>query len=324
MDGRASRGRRAGGMTTRAGSRLAIDGGEPVRRTLLPYAHQVIDDRDVRAVVEALRSDGLTTGPRVRQLEERLEAVTGARHAVSFSSGTAALHGAVAAAGLGAGDEAITTPLTFVATANAVVYLGGEPRFADVRPDSLLIDPEAVPAAVTARTRAVLPVDYGGQPSDYRSLSRALDAASARVGIERPLIIADAAHSLGATRDDVPVGRLADLTVLSLHPAKIVTTGEGGAVLTDRDDAAERLRRFRNHGIATELVDRRDWRYDMVELGYNYRLTDIGSALGLAQLERLEEFLVRRRALAARYRANLGDHWALDVQHVEAGAQPAW
>src|SRR6266540_3690037 len=135
MDGRASRRRRAGGMTTKADSRLAIDGGEPVRRTLLPYAHQVIDDRDVRAVVEALRSDWLTTGPRVRQLEERLEAVTGVRHAVSFSSGTAALHGAVAAAGLGAGDEAITTPLTFVATANAVVYLNGEPRFADVRPD---------------------------------------------------------------------------------------------------------------------------------------------------------------------------------------------
>jgi perosamine synthetase len=210
--------------------------------------------------------------------------------------------------------------MTFVATANAVVYMGAEPRFADVDPGTLLIDPERVAAAVTPQTRALLPVDYAGQPADYRALREIADAAPAG-----PLtIIADASHSLGATRDGRPVGTLADMTVLSLHPAKIMTTGEGGAVLTDREDLAERLRRFRNHGIGTELAARRDWTYDMVELGYNYRLTDIGAALGSSQLERMETFLATRRRLAARYLERLAGHELLDVPVVEEGADPAW
>jgi perosamine synthetase len=306
-------------MTTTT-ARLAIEGGEPIRRTMLPYARQSIDDSDIDAVAAALRSDWLTTGPRVPAFEQELTGVTGARHAVAFSSGTAALHGAAAAAGLGPGDEAITTPMTFVATANAVVYMGAEPRFADVDPGTLLIDPERVAAAVTPQTRALLPVDYAGQPADYRALREIADAAPAG-----PLtIIADASHSLGATRDGRPVGTLADMTVLSLHPAKIMTTGEGGAVLTDREDLAERLRRFRNHGIGTELAARRDWTYDMVELGYNYRLTDIGAALGSSQLERMETFLATRRRLAARYLERLAGHELLDVPVVEEGADPAW
>jgi dTDP-4-amino-4,6-dideoxygalactose transaminase len=306
-------------MTTTT-ARLAIDGGEPVRRTMLPYARQSIDDSDVEAVAAALRSDWLTTGPRVPAFENELTEVTGARHAVAFSSGTAALHGATAAAGLGPGDEAITTPMTFVATANAVVYVGAEPRFADVDPGTLLIDPDAVAAAVTPRTRALLPVDYAGQPADYRALLAIAEEAPGG-----PLtIIADASHSLGATRDGRPVGTLADMTVLSLHPAKILTTGEGGAVLTDRDDLAERLRRFRNHGIGTELAARRDWTYDMVELGYNYRLTDIGAALGSSQLERMEAFLATRRRLATRYLERLAGHELLDPPVVEDGADPAW
>jgi len=300
--------------------RLAIDGGTPIRSTLLPYAHQVIEERDVEAVVAALHSDWLTTGPRVRALEQRLEQVTGARHAVTFSSGTAALHGATVAAGVGPGDEAITSPMTFAATANAVLYAGATPRFADVADGTLLIDPVRIREVVNPRTRAVLPIDYAGQPADYTAIRAALREA----GVTDPVVIADASHSLGATRDGIPVGRLADLTVLSLHPAKIVTTGEGGAVLTDREDVAERLRRFRNHGIATELAARRDWRYDMVELGFNYRLTDIGSALGLAQFERIDVFIARRRELAARYLDALSGHWAMDVPVVEAGAEPAW
>lgn len=305
---------------TATATRLAIDGGEPIRRTMLPYARQSIDDSDIEAVAAALRSDWLTTGPRVPAFEQGLAEVTGARHAIAFSSGTAALHGAAAAAGLGPGDEAITTPMTFVATANAVVYVGAEPRFADVDPGTLLIDPERVAAAVTPRTRALLPVDYAGQPADYRALRVIADAAPAG-----PLtIIADASHSLGATRDGRPVGTLADMTVLSLHPAKILTTGEGGAVLTDRDDLAERLRRFRNHGIGTELAARRDWTYDMVALGYNYRLTDIGAALGSSQLERMEAFLATRRRLAARYLDRLAGHELLEPPVVEDGTDPAW
>jgi perosamine synthetase len=301
-------------------SRLAIDGGEPVRTSFLPYAHHVIDGNDIAAVVDTLHSDWLTTGPRVRAFEEALESATGARHAVSFSSGTAALHGAMDAAGLGPGDEVVTSPMTFVATANAALYVGAEPRFADVDAGSLLIDPARVEAAITSRTRALAPVDYAGQPADYPALRRI-----AQLGRRQPLtIIADASHSLGATRDGRAVGTLADLTVLSLHPAKILTTGEGGAVLTDDPDASDRLRRFRNHGIATELGARTDWTYAMVQLGYNYRLTDIGSALGLAQIAHLDEFLRTRRALAARYLERLAGHPDLEIPVVSPWADPAW
>jgi perosamine synthetase len=301
-------------------ARLAIDGGVPVRTSLLPYAHQVIDQRDIDAVSAALRSDWLTTGPRVPEFEAGLVAETGARHAVAFSSGTAALHGAAAVAGLGPGDEAITTPLTFVASANAILYVGATPRFADVDPGSLLIDPAAVAKAVTPRTRAIVPVDFAGQPADYAALRRIADDAPGG----RLTIIADASHSLGATFEGGRVGTLADLTVLSLHPAKILTTGEGGAVLTDRDDLAAALRRFRNHGIETELAARRDWTYSMVELGYNYRLTDIGAALGTSQLERLEAWLARRRYLAARYVERLTGHPCVDLPEVDPRADPAW
>jgi len=299
---------------------LAIDGGAPVRSTLLPYAHQQIADEDVDAVAAALRSDWLTTGPRVPEFESALTAVTGARHAVAFSSGTAALHGATAAAGLGPGDEAITTPMTFAATANAVVYVGAEVRFADVRPGSLLIDPELVARAVTPRTKAILPVDYSGQPADYDALREVAKAAPGGP----LLIIADAAHSLGSTWRRRQVGTLADLTILSFHPAKIITTGEGGAALTDDDELAARLRRFRNHGIATELAARTDWTYAMVELGFNYRLTDIGAALGTSQLDRLEGFLARRRRLATRYLERLSGHESLDVPEIHPEADPAW
>jgi len=299
---------------------LAIEGGTPVRGRLLPYARQDISDADIRAVAEALRSDWLTTGPRVPAFETELAEASGARHAIAFSSGTAALHGAMASLDLGPGDEALTTPLTFVATANAALYVGAVPRFADVDPGTLLLDPAAAAAAVTPRTRVIVPVDYAGQPVDYDALREV--AAAAPSG---PLpILADAAHSLGATFQGRRVGTLADLTVLSLHPAKIMTTGEGGAVLTDDDDRADRLRRFRNHGIATELAARRDWTYAAVELGFNYRLTDVMAALGSSQLRRIDTFLAARRRLAARYTAALAGHWAVDLQVVAPGVEPAW
>jgi dTDP-4-amino-4,6-dideoxygalactose transaminase len=307
-------------MGAGAATRLAIDGGTPIRSTYLPYAHQVISDDDVAAVSEALRSDWLTTGPRVPAFEALLAEATGARHAVAFSSGTAALHGAAVAAGLGPGDEAVTTPMSFVATANAVLYAGATPRFADVTSDDLLISPDAVAAMITPATRAILAVDYAGHPADYDALRRV--AAAGPAG--QPTLIADAAHSLGATRAGRSVGTLADMTVLSLHPAKIMTTGEGGAVLTDRDDLADRLRRFRNHGISTELAERRDWTYAMVELGYNYRLTDIAAALGSSQIRRLDEFLARRRALAARYLERLAGHPAIELPVIADDTEPAW
>jgi perosamine synthetase len=303
-------------MTTR----LAIDGGTPVRSKVLPYAHQDINAADLAAVADALRSDWLTTGPRVPEFEQALAAATGARHAIAYSSGTSALHGAMASLGLNPGDEVVTTPMTFAATSNAVLYVGGEPRFADIDPGSLLIDPKAVARAITPRTRAIAAVDYAGQPADYDALRAIANAAPGG-----PLaIVADAAHSLGATWKGRSVGTLADLTVLSLHPAKILTTGEGGAVLTDDDGRAAFLRRFRNHGIGTELSARRDWIYAMVELGYNYRLTDVMAALGTSQMNRLSEFLAARRRLAAYYTTALGGHWAVDIQTVDPAADPAW
>jgi perosamine synthetase len=201
-----------------------------------------------------------------------------------------------------------------------VLFAGAEPRFADVAAGSLLIRPETVAAAVSPRTRAILPVDYAGQPADYASIRALGEAAAGR----HLTIIADASHSLGATRDGQCVGTLADMTVLSFHPAKIVTTGEGGAVLTDDDETAALLKRFRNHGISTELSARRDWTYAMVELGYNYRLTDIGAALGSSQLARLDEFVAARRRLAGRYYARLAGHSIVELPHTEPGAEPAW
>jgi UDP-4-amino-4,6-dideoxy-N-acetyl-beta-L-altrosamine transaminase len=276
---------------------LAIHGGPPVRGSLLPYGHQDIDDDDIEAVVRILRSDWITTGPTVREFEDAFAASVGARHAVSFSSGTAALHGAAFAAGLGPGMEAITTPLTFCATANCVIYQGATPVFADVSPDTMNIDPAEVARRITPSTRAVLPVDFAGHPAD-------LDAILELARGHELVVIEDASHALGAEHKGRRVGSISHMTVFSFHPVKHVTTGEGGMVTTDNPDLAARLRLFRNHGIDSDARKRQasgQWHYEMVVLGYNYRLTDIASALGLAQLRRLDGNLRSRRRIASRY-----------------------
>ncbi len=276
---------------------LALEGGTPVRKTLLPYGKQSIEEDDIQAVVDVLRSDWLTTGPKVGEFEEAFAAQVGARHAISFSSGTAALHGAAFAAGLKSGDEAITTPLTFAATANCVLYQGATPVFADVSADTLNLDPEQVVQRITPRTRAILPVDYAGHPADLDEILEISD----QHGL---VMIEDACHALGAEYHGRRVGSVAHLTVFSFHPVKHVATGEGGMVATNRDDFAEKLRCFRNHGISSDARARQaagQWHYEMVLLGYNYRLTDLASALGLSQLKKLEANLVRRREIAARY-----------------------
>lgn len=280
-----------------AGNRLAIDGGTPVRQRLLPYGHQSIDDSDIGAVVDVLRSDWLTTGPKVREFERAFASFTGAGEAVALSSGTAALHAAMHGLAIGPGDEVIVPAMTFAASANCVVYQGGTPVFADVEPQTLLIDGRAAEAKISARTRAIIAVDYAGQPCDYDSLR----AMAARHGLA---LVADACHSLGASYKGQPVGRLADLNIFSLHPVKAMTTGEGGIVTTDSFETAHRLRRFRNHGITSDHFQREQlgsWLYEMVELGYNYRLSDIHCALGLSQLGKLPAWIARRRAIARRY-----------------------
>jgi perosamine synthetase len=286
-------------MTVTPASRelLAIQGGTPVRKTLLPYGHQSIDEADIQAVVDTLRSDWLTTGPRIAEFEEAFAARTGAKHAVSFSSGTAALHAAAFTAGLKSGDEAITSPLTFVATANCVLYQGAVPVFADVSPDTLNLDPELAAARITSRTRAILPVDYAGHPADLDSV---LELAE-RHGL---VVIEDASHALGAEYKGRQVGSLAHMTVFSFHPVKHITTGEGGMVTTGNAKFAETLRRFRNHGISSDARQRQtagQWYYEMVLLGFNYRLTDIACSLGIQQLKKLEANLSRRRQIAERY-----------------------
>ena len=264
---------------------------------MIPYGRQSVDEGDIQAVAEVLHSDWLTTGPLVERFEKAVAEFAGARHAVAVSSGTAALHAAYHASGIGPGDEVILPPMTFVATANAAVYLGGVPVFADVDSRSLLLDPQEVERKITPRTKAVVAVDYAGHPCDYDSLRPLTD----RHGLT---LIADACHSLGGEYRGRKVGTLADLTVFSFHPVKAMTTGEGGMVVTDNPEYAALMKRFRNHGLATDHRQRTaegTWRYEMVDLGYNYRISDFQCALGLSQLRKLPQWICRRREIARDY-----------------------
>jgi perosamine synthetase len=267
------------------------------KHPIIPYGHQWIDEEDIQAVVDVLRSDWLTTGPKVPEFEQAVADYVGAEHAVAVSSGTAALHAAMHAIGIGPGDEVILPPMTFVATANCVVFQGATPVFADVDPDTLLINPAEVELKISERTKAIIAVDYAGQPCDYDALR---DIAQ-RHGL---IIVADACHSLGAKFKGRNVGTLADLSVFSFHPVKHITTGEGGMVVTDETKFADRIRRFRNHGITSDHHQRRSqgsWFYEMVDLGYNYRISDFQCALGKSQLNKLPEWIKKRREIARYY-----------------------
>jgi UDP-4-amino-4,6-dideoxy-N-acetyl-beta-L-altrosamine transaminase len=286
----------------------------------LPYGRQQVDEADVAAVAEVLRSAFLTTGPAVERFEAAVGAVTGAPHAVAVSSGTAALHAMLAAAGVGPGDEVIVPALTFAATANAALYCGATPVIADVDPDTLLLGPVQAAERISPRTRAIVAVDYAGQPADYPAL-RTL------AGAQGAWLFADGAHALGGALDGVPVGALADATVFSFHPVKHVTTGEGGMVVTADESLAGRARRFRNHGIDADHRQRSaqgTWVYEMVDLGYNYRLSDIACALGTSQLAHLPGWVARRRALAARYEGALAALPAVRPVAVRPGAEHAY
>lgn len=282
---------------------LAINGGTPVRSQLLPYGRQDIDDADITAVVEVLKSDWLTTGPKVDEFEEAFAAAVGARYAVAVSNGTAALHAAMFALNIGPGDEVIVTPMTFAASANCVLYQGGTPVFADVDPETLLIDPQCIEEKITPRTKAIVAVDYAGQPCDYQELR----AIANRHGLK---LVADACHAIGGSYQGQPVGTLADLNTFSLHPVKHITTGEGGVITTHDEQLAQRMRIFRNHGITTDHRQRAQsggFFYEMVELGYNYRLTDFQCALGLNQLRKLSASVAKRQRLASLYNSAFGD-----------------
>jgi perosamine synthetase len=278
-------------------SKLAVCGGRPVRRQLLPYGRHWIDHDDVAAVVDALQSDWLTTGPIIAAFEGAFAKACAAEEAVALSSGTAALHGCMHALGVGVGDEVIVPPMTFVATANCVLYVGGTPVFADVDPGTLLLDPAAVEEKISRRTRAIIAVDYAGQPCDYSALRAIAD----RHGLA---LVADACHALGGRDRGGAVGSLADLTAFSLHPVKHITTAEGGVVTTRDPELARRLRAFRSHGITGDHRQREmagSWYYEMTELGYNYRITDVQCALGMSQLRRLRSWVDRRQQIATTF-----------------------
>ena len=280
-------------------SDLAIFGGKPVFEKRIGYGHQYIDDEDINAVVGVLKSDYLTCGPKIEEAEEKLCEITGAKHAVLVSNGTAALHATMYAAGIKKDDEVITTPITFAASANCALYCGGKPVFADINPETYNIDPADIERKITKNTKAVVAVDFTGQAVEVEKIREICDKNNL-------FFIEDAAHSLGTCYNGKSVGSLADMTEFSFHPVKTCTAGEGGAITTNDDELYKRLVLFRTHGI-TRVQDWMDkeseggWYYQEIDLGYNYRMTDIQAALLCTQLDKLGMFAKRRKELVKRY-----------------------
>lgn len=264
----------------------------------IPYGRQSIDEEDIQAVVDVLRSDYLTTGPKVTEFEQAVAAYVGAKYAVAMSNGTAALHMACLAAGIGTGDEVITTPITFAASANCALYCGAKPVFADIKPDTYNIDPEDIERKITDKTKAIIAVHYTGQPCE-------MDAIHEIAKKHNLIVIEDGAQVISGEYKGRKVGALSDMTTFSFHPVKPITTGEGGMVTTNDEKLYERLKLFHTHGITREeaLLENNEgpWYYEQLELGFNYRITDIQCALGLSQLKKLDAYVSHRRALAKRY-----------------------
>ena len=275
---------------------LAINGGTPVREKKLFYGHQCIDDADIQAVVNVLKGDYLTCGPKIAEIEGRLCDIVRSKYAVVVSNGTAALHIACMAAGVGPGDEVITTPITFAASANCAIYCGAKPVFADINPETYNIDPVSIRQHITPKTKAVVAVDFTGQAVEIEKIRAICDEYNL-------VFIEDAAHSIGTTYNGEPVGSLADMTCFSFHPVKTVTSGEGGAVTTNNKEFYEKLVLAHAHGIThdeAQMVDKNPegpWYYEMLVEGYNYRMTDFQAALLLSQLNNLKNSVTAEKKL---------------------------
>lgn len=271
---------------------------------MIPYGKQTIDQDDIQAVVDVLKSDFLTTGPKIAEFEQTVADYVGAKYAVAISNGTSALHAACFAAGIGPGDEVITTPLTFAASANCVLYCGGTPVFADVDPKTYNIDPEDIRRKITDRTKAIIAVHLAGQPCDMD----AIHSIAHEYGL---IVIEDGAHALGSVYKGKKVGSLSDMTTFSFHPVKPITTGEGGMIVTDNEEFYKKMALFRSHGITRDdsMMTRNDgpWFYQQFDLGYNYRIIDIQCALGCSQMKKLDRFLARRKEIVARYNEAFAD-----------------
>jgi len=259
----------------------------------IPYGHQWIDEKDIKEVVKVLKSDWITQGPKVEEFEKKIAEYCGSKYGVAVSSGTAALLAAYAVAGIKPGDEIITTPLTFAATANTIIFCGGKPVFADIKEDTLNIDPKEIEKKITKKTKAIVPVDFAGHPCDYDEILKIAKKY-------KLLIIEDAAHALGSEYKEKKIGNFADLTILSFHPVKTITTGEGGMILTSNKNFYERLKILRHHGIVKK-PEKGGWYYEIKNLGYNFRLTDFQCALGISQLKKINKFIERRREIVTQY-----------------------
>lgn len=262
-------------------------------KKIIPYGHQWIDEKDIQEVAKVLRTDWITQGPKVEEFEKAVARYCRAKYAVAVSSGTAALHAAYAAAGIKSGDEVITTPLTFAATAYTLSFLGGKPIFADIKENTLNINPTEIEKKITKKTKAICPVDFAGQPCDYKEILKIAKK-------HRLLIVEDAAQALGAEYQGKKIGSFSDLTILSFHPVKTITTGEGGMVLTNNKDFYQKLKIFRHHGIIKK-PEKGGWYYEIENLGHNFRITDFQCALGISQLKKINKFLKRRREIVAEY-----------------------
>jgi len=292
----------------------------------IPYSHQYIDQNDIDFVLDVLISDFLTQGPKVKEFEGALTDYCGAKFAVVFSSGTAALHGAYFAAGLGDNDEIITSPITFLATANAALFLGAHPVFVDIEGDTGNINPDLIEQAITKKTRAIAPVHFAGHPAQLEKVAEIAQRHNL-------LLIEDACHALGARYKNTTIGdcRYSDMTVLSFHPVKSIATGEGGAVLTDNEDFYKKLVMFRHHGITKEsdaFINKKghlgQWYYEMQYLGFNYRLTDIQSALGISQLKKLDRFIQRRREIVGIYEETFKNNEFFNTPVEKSYAKSVW
>ncbi|TFZ40802.1 UDP-4-amino-4,6-dideoxy-N-acetyl-beta-L-altrosamine transaminase [Soehngenia longivitae] len=284
--------------------KLAIFGGKPIRDTYLSYGKQTVDESDIQAVVDVLKGDYLTTGPFVKEFENKVASYVGAKYAVAVSNGTAALHMACFAAGIKDGDEVIVSPMTFAASSNAVLYCGGTPVFADIDPMTYNIDPDGIEAKITNKTKAIIPVDFSGQSVDMDRIKEIADKYNL-------IIIEDAAHALGSEYKGTKVGSKADMVEFSFHPVKLITTGEGGIVTTNSEKLYKKMMIFRSHGITREKEilneNHGPWYYEQQYLGYNYRLTDFQSALGTSQMNKIEDFISRRREIVKLYNDSFKD-----------------
>jgi len=294
---------------------------EPVRNTYLPYGKQSIDEKDIEAVIDVLKGDFLTTGPAIKQFEEKVAQYTGAEYAVAFSNGTAALHAACFAAGIGQEDEVITTPITFAASANCIRYMGGTVVFADIEENTYNIDPKDIKRKITSKTKALIPVDFTGQPAELDEIYQLAEEHNL-------VVIEDAAHAIGAEYKTHKIGSLSDMTMFSFHPVKHITSGEGGMITTNNQAYYEKLVQFRSHGITRETErleqNHEPWYYEMQFLGYNYRLTDIQAVLGSSQLDKLDTFIIRRKEIVEQYNNAFKNLESISIPYQNPHVDSSW